>query len=305
MEIVLNRQGGASVRDQLVTQLELRILDGSLAPGQRLPSVRALARRLKVHANTVSAAYQDLEGAGHVRLRKGSGVFVRDAGARVPEDARGLDEIIRLTLHLAMRKGFAAAEIRAAVERWLHASPPDRVVVVDPVQQMGEVLVHELSAALGKSVSWCSLDDAARQPGLLLGALALVLPYHAEELRKRLPDAAVEILHLEMAAADRSAIAELPAGSIVLIVAHSQTLLPVATVVFRSLRGEELLIEACEEKDARRWRRLLPAADLVVTDALSALAVRKLRPKRMREMRTIPAATLGRLRTALEFVVPR
>ena len=60
MDIFVNRRGGVPVRDQLVTQLELKILGGDLARGQRLPSVRALARRLKVHHNTVSAAYQDL-----------------------------------------------------------------------------------------------------------------------------------------------------------------------------------------------------------------------------------------------------
>ena len=100
MDIVLNRRGGVPVRDQLVTQLELKILGGELAQGQRLPSVRALARRLKVHHNTVSAAYQDLEAAGHVELQRGSGVFVRGGGPRILTEARGLDEMIRLALPL-------------------------------------------------------------------------------------------------------------------------------------------------------------------------------------------------------------
>src|SRR5438874_3435518 len=157
LDIVLNRRGGVPIRDQLVTQLELKILDGTLAHGQKLPSVRALARRLKVHHNTVSAAYQDLEQAGHVDLRRGSGVFVRHAGATALPEAAGLDEMIRLALHAAFRKGFSGAEIRAAVERWLAAAPPDRVVVVDPSPQMGELLVHELREVLGIPASSCTL----------------------------------------------------------------------------------------------------------------------------------------------------
>ena len=82
MEIVLNRRGGVPVREQIATQLQLQILGGNLAHGQRLPSVRALARRLRVHHNTVSAAYQDLQAAGHVQLKRGSGVFVRRAACR-------------------------------------------------------------------------------------------------------------------------------------------------------------------------------------------------------------------------------
>ena len=47
MDFVVNRKGGVPVRDQLVTQLELKILGGELTHGQRLPSVRSLARRLR------------------------------------------------------------------------------------------------------------------------------------------------------------------------------------------------------------------------------------------------------------------
>ena len=94
MDIFINRRGGVPVRDQLVTQLELKILGGELTQGQRLPSVRALARRLKVHHNTVSAAYQDLQVAGHVDLRRGSGVFVRTGGPRALAEA--------MSAHIAM-----------------------------------------------------------------------------------------------------------------------------------------------------------------------------------------------------------
>ena len=80
MDFVLNRKGGVPLHDQLLAQLELKILSGTIAPGQRLPSVRVLARRLGLHANTVSSAYRDLQKAGHVELRRGAGVYVR-AGA--------------------------------------------------------------------------------------------------------------------------------------------------------------------------------------------------------------------------------
>ena len=186
MEIVLNRRGGVSVRDQLVTQLEMKILDGSLAAGQRLPSVRALARRLKIHHNTVSAAYQDLEAAGHVELQRGSGVFVRRAGIATLAEARGLDEMIRLALHFAFRQGFKGPEIRTAVERWLAASPPDRVLVVDPSMEMAELLAHEIRSVLSVPATPCTLDELAREPGRATGAMTVVLPYHLEAVRRRL-----------------------------------------------------------------------------------------------------------------------
>jgi DNA-binding transcriptional regulator YhcF (GntR family) len=305
MDIVLNRRGGVPVRDQIVTQLEMKILEGSLAQGQRLPSVRALARRLKVHHNTVSAAYQDLETAGHVELQRGAGVFVRRAGAATLTDARGLDEMIRLALRSAYLKGFGTPEIRSAVERWLAAVPPDHVLVVDPSVEMAELLAHEIRGALTVTVTPCVLDDLAREPARAAGAMTVVLPYHLEAVRRAVPGVAVEVVTLEVGAADREAIQALPAGSIVLVVSHSPTVLPFASVFLRSLRGDEMLTETRLLSAPREWKRLVKAADLVIADALSVEAVRKAGPRRLREVRVVPQAALARLRQAVTAVVPR
>jgi len=305
MEIVLSRRGGVPVRDQLVAQLELKILSGQLAPAQRLPSVRALARRLEIHPNTVSAAYQDLEAAGHVLLRKGSGVFVRAGGPTAPPDAGSLDGMIRLALHTAFRKGYSGAHIRAAVERWLRAVPPERVVVVDPSREMAELLAHELRLSIPVGhVAHCSLEDLGRDPSLLAGALVLCLPYHVASITELCPDAAVEVVNLEIQPADRAAILELPAGAVALVVTHSPTVVPFASTLIRSLRGDEVLVEARLLSSVREWSRLLSAADLVFADALAAEAVKRQKPRRFREVRILNDQVVARLREALTVVVP-
>lgn len=305
MEIVLNRRGGVSVRDQLVAQLELKILDGTLAHGQRLPSVRALARRLRIHHNTVSAAYQDLESAGHVELRRGSGVYVRKNGPATLGDARGLDEMIRLALREAMQKGYTGAQIRVAVERWLAAAPPDRVLVVDPCAEMAQLIVHEVRHSLAVPAEACSIEELSRDPGRVSGALVVVLPYHVEAVRALVPGAAVEAVHLEFAADDQDAIRKAPLGSIVLVVSHSPTVLPFASVLLRSLRGDEVVVEAHLVTETRAWRRLAAVADLVMADTLALPSVQKARPRRLREIRVVPSAALERLRQALTVVIPR
>ena len=293
------------MRDQLVTQLEMKILSGALSPGQRLPSVRSLARRLQVHHNTVSAAYQELEAAGHVQLRRGSGVFVREGGPAGPDDARTLDQMIRLALHLAFRRGYSGAEIRGAVERWIAAAPPDRVVVVDPEPPIGELLVHEIRQAIGAPASSCTLRELEGNPGLLSGALALTLPYHQEAFARLMPEAAVEVITLQMSEDDRRFILALPQGAIVLVVSHCPTVLPFASVLLRTIRGQDALVEARLLSRPREWRRLVPAADLVYADALSVEAVGRARPKKLREFRLVTPAAIERLRDALTVVVPR
>src|SRR5690349_18313800 len=61
MRLWLARGSEIPIREQVVTQVVLGILSDELPPGARLPSTRELARRFRVHANTVSAAYRELE----------------------------------------------------------------------------------------------------------------------------------------------------------------------------------------------------------------------------------------------------
>lgn len=293
------------MRDQLVAQLEMKILGGRIVPGERLPSVRALARRLEIHPNTVSAAYRDLEEAGHVELRRGAGVFVRRRPPSDLPEARGLDEMIRLALAVAFHKGYSGVEIRAAVERWLKAAPPERVVVVDPSPELAELVAHEVGSVLPLPVSGCGLDELAREPGLLSGALALTLPYHVAAILRHAPGAAVEVIHLEFPRKDREAVLRLAPGSTVLVVSHSPAVLPFASVLLKSLRGEDVHVETRLLKDAEEWRRLLPASDLVFADALAGEAVKKAGPRRFREFRILNPGALERLRDVLLVVVPK
>jgi DNA-binding transcriptional regulator YhcF (GntR family) len=299
MDFVLSRKGGVPLHDQLLAQLELRILTGVLAPGQRLPSVRALARRLGLHANTVSSTYQALEAAGHVELRRGAGVYVREGAPASLEEARGLDELIRLALRTAFRKGHSGGEIRQAVERWLRAAPPERVVFVDPRRETLELVAHEIRTALAVPVAGCTLVELEREPGLAAGALLVALPYHSGKVMRAAPGVPVETIRVEGSLEDLKAVVALPAGSTVLLVSGSPIVLQLGQALLGSMRGDELLCEARLVSRRAEWRRLLPAADLVLADALAAGAVREARPRRLRELRLVGERDMARLHRAL------
>jgi GntR family transcriptional regulator len=301
---ILSRKGGLSVRAQLARQLQMKILSGELAPGQRLPSVRALARRLKLHANTVSAAFTDLRREGLVEQRPGSGVYVRRTGPRGVAEADALDEMIRQALWTAFERGHSGTAIRAAVLRWLRAAPPDRVVVVDPQLDLAELVAHEAARALDVRAEAATLADVERDPGRLAGALALTLPQYAEAVRRAARGSAVEVVRLEPCEAAHEAIRALPAGSVVLAVAHSAAVLPYASVLARGLRGDELLVEPRLLAQVTAWKRLAPVADLVLADALAAPVVRRARPKRLCEVSLLLPPAVARLKDVLGVVVP-
>jgi len=185
MRLWLSKNSAASLRDQLATQLTLGVISGDLKPGEKLPSVRELARRGKIHSNTVSAAYRDVEARGWLEVRKGSGVYVRDV--RPAAGNSSLDELIESFLAETRRRGFSAAEVRRGLARVLGATPVGRVVVIEPEPELAEILATELREHVALAVTAvvpASLDGAA---AVALGSRAHVLPsgvpYHLLRMR--------------------------------------------------------------------------------------------------------------------------
>jgi DNA-binding transcriptional regulator YhcF (GntR family) len=78
VRIRLDERSPRPLSDQLATALAERIQRGSLAPGSRLPTVRALAEDLGLAANTVAKAYRTLEDSGLIEGRGRQGTFVTD-----------------------------------------------------------------------------------------------------------------------------------------------------------------------------------------------------------------------------------
>ncbi|KAA9299264.1 MULTISPECIES: GntR family transcriptional regulator [Aerococcus] len=76
MHILLSSSSGQPIYQQIVQEIQGQILKGSLAPGQQLPSLRQLARDLKVSIITTKRAYEELEEAGFVQSIPGKGTFV-------------------------------------------------------------------------------------------------------------------------------------------------------------------------------------------------------------------------------------
>lgn len=77
MRIVLSYQSGVPIYEQIKEQVKAAILSGQLAEGDPLPSIRQLARDLKVSVITTTRAYGDLELEGFAHTIPKKGVYVK------------------------------------------------------------------------------------------------------------------------------------------------------------------------------------------------------------------------------------
>ena len=101
---------------QIAARVRIAVAAGDLRPGDSLPSVRVLARDLRMNPATVSQAYRDLATDGFVEKRHGQGTFVQEVPSylRDEERAASAQRLVRKLLQDGARLGLAAEEISRA-----------------------------------------------------------------------------------------------------------------------------------------------------------------------------------------------
>jgi GntR family transcriptional regulator len=78
VRIRVETSSGMPITRQIAAQIRAQCASGTLQPGQRLPSVRALAAELAVNQNTILRVYERLTAEGLLERRHGDGTFVAD-----------------------------------------------------------------------------------------------------------------------------------------------------------------------------------------------------------------------------------
>jgi GntR family transcriptional regulator len=110
---------GMPITRQLADQIRAGCAGGQLRPGDRLPSVRELARELTINQNTVLRVYERLTAEGLLERRHGQGTFVADrlpSGQLKAQRAAVRDDFSRL-VRRAMELGFDAGQLRDMIDR--------------------------------------------------------------------------------------------------------------------------------------------------------------------------------------------
>jgi len=102
--------------EQIAARVRVAIAAGDLAAGDSLPSVRGLARDLRVNPATVVQAYRDLAADGFVEMRHGQGTFVQEVSAYMRDEERATraQQLVRKLLEDAARLGIGMEELARA-----------------------------------------------------------------------------------------------------------------------------------------------------------------------------------------------
>lgn len=265
MRFWITKNSELPVREQLVRQVLLGILSEDLPAGHKLPSVRALARRHQIHANTVSAAYHDLLERGWLELRRGSGLFVRPLQS-ASGDGQGLDQMLTAVLQAAKGKGYEPDEVLLRLEHLVRPRSYERVVIAEPDPAMREILRVELSGHLSLPVDAVEEPDPAK----LDRSVVVALPTRAAKLGDRLPKG-VPCISLRLRSVREALEGQVkpPPNVVIAIVSHSQEIRLWARAVLIAVGLEPDCV--CEvDTEIPGWQERLNLASFAVTDVVAA-----------------------------------
>ncbi len=114
MDIIISNAGGQPIYEQICRQIKGAIASGELQSGEALPSIRALARDLRISVITTKRAYEELERQGFLYTVAGKGCFVaRENLELVRENSlREIEGHLQTALELAGQCGLTAGEVQ-------------------------------------------------------------------------------------------------------------------------------------------------------------------------------------------------
>ena len=257
--IWLTRNSAAPIHDQLVTQILLGILSKDLKPDQRLPSIRSLARILRVHPNTISGVYHELVSRGWLESRHGSGVYVRDAPH--PPKSR-VDLLVASFVEAARSEGWTNSMIRQSLECELVRDSRSQIVLFEPEPELRQVLLREIEQATG-------IRPGVSDEPHTGDVLTIALQGRAQMLENAIPPGAPRLL-LQMISIPGAMLGQrrpLP-NELIALASASHDIMTRAKTVLLAAGIEPSAIVDCDPREPG-WRARALACDVAIADVIA------------------------------------
>ncbi len=269
MKIWLSKNSEIPIGEQLITQLTLGIISGDLPAGERVPSTRELARRFQIHANTVASAYQKLSEKGLIEFRKGSGFYVCDAKRENAGGEFELDLLVGEFFRNAQSRGFSRDEIEKHLHKWLAAQAPEKVLVIEPDENLRAILVEEIDAATDFQVVGVNLEEFQNKY-LTTNWIVAAMADEKPNLESVLPTGKARVFLIARSVSGSMKDETRPqTDDLIAVISGWNDFLTLAKTVLvaANVEADSLLLRST--KDAN-WQKGLKNASMIICDSLTA-----------------------------------
>ena len=113
MDIIISNDSDKPIYEQITSQIKNQIMQGSLREGDALPSMRTLAKELRISVITTKRAYEELEREGFITTVVGKGSFIKAADMRLlrEENLKRIEEHLQEAIRIASESGVTRQEL--------------------------------------------------------------------------------------------------------------------------------------------------------------------------------------------------
>ena len=113
MKIIISNSSNQPIYEQISDQIKTQILQGILKPGDPLPSMRTLAKDLRISVITTKRTYEELEQDGFIESFVGKGSFVKNLNTDLlrEEHLKQIEELLSSAISLADTAGISTDEL--------------------------------------------------------------------------------------------------------------------------------------------------------------------------------------------------
>lgn len=113
MDIIISNSSSKPIYEQIASQIKNLILNGTLKEGELLPSMRLLAKELRISVITTKRAYEELELAGFIETVTGKGSFVAGKNLELirEEQLKNAEEQLQKAVDIAKSSGITFEEL--------------------------------------------------------------------------------------------------------------------------------------------------------------------------------------------------
>ena len=114
VDIIISNSSGKPIYEQIADQVKEQIMAGALAAGDALPSMRLLAKELRISVITTKRAYEELERDGYINTVAGKGCFVAEQNLELAKEnnLREIEEHLQSALELGRQCGLTTEDLR-------------------------------------------------------------------------------------------------------------------------------------------------------------------------------------------------
>lgn len=118
MNIIINNSSGKPIYEQITNEIKTMVIKGELKEGDSLPSMRLLAKELKISVITTKRAYEELEKSGFIETIVGKGSFIakKNLESIKEENLKVIEETLKKAVDIGKTNNIACETLKEMIE---------------------------------------------------------------------------------------------------------------------------------------------------------------------------------------------